>query len=231
MKRNHPSHPTAHTNPWQKSSSNARQGFVFHNKIAMPSSQKRGKLHGKPKGKLHGKPKASAHGASKASFKRKLCLLQNLCRHLPEEMRSIMRQVPVPGGWVGLWHCSSWSAPRLHRRLLGCRPVSLCSSQTHQSAAVTQFRVFILHIPMCTAWPQDNGQLRFKSISDSPHVPSFLHYSLWTLLQTYHCPSTLLPACTVWQSKVRSSADLIRLLIMCHELQWLWGLDVLRNAM
>lgn len=134
MKRNHPSYLTAHTNPWQKSSSNARQGFVFHNKIGTLSSQKRGKLHGKPK--------ASAHGASKASFKRKLCLLQNLCRHLPEEMRSIRRQVPVPGGWVGLWHCSSWSVPRLHWRLLGCRSVSLCSSQTHQSAAATQFKHF-----------------------------------------------------------------------------------------
>lgn len=79
--------------------------IVIHNKIVMLSLQKNA-----VKGNCVVNPKPVQMELARRHLKEN-CLLQNLCRNPPEGMCSSTRQDPVPGSWMGLWHCSSSSAP------------------------------------------------------------------------------------------------------------------------
>lgn len=147
------------------------------------------------------------------------CLLQNLCRNLSEEMCSVMS---LAAEWVcGTAHlgvspdCTGgcWAADPCHS--VPNIPAS-CSDTTQGSLS---------HSYTCAQCdPRTTGSYSSKA-SLFHHI--FLHYSFWTLLQAYPC--YLLAQCAKAKSD-RSSAGLLRLLIMCHEPQWLWGLGVFRNA-
>lgn len=125
------------------------------------------------------------------------CLLQNLCRNLPEEMCFIMSLATE-------WVCDTAHLGLSPDCTGGCWAADLCHSVCLKHPSQLQWHnpgLFIPLIHLCTVWPQNKRQLPFKSISVSSHIPPFLHYSLWILL--HPCPSGLLPAGTVCQSKVR----------------------------
>lgn len=198
--------------------------MVFHNKIVMLSLRKNA-----AKGKLCSKPRASAHGASKAWFKRKPFARGS--RNLPEEMCSIEGRPCSwqPSGSVTLFILVCPQTALEAAELQTCVTLFLSNSPVSCSDTIQGFLYCTYTCAQCDL--RVTGSYASKA-SLLHHI--FLHFSIILYGLCYWCITALLGCYPLAQSgKAKpdwSSADLIRLLIMCQELQWLWGSGVFRNA-